>query len=58
MFTSGEIVKGGHFGHTFGETLGTYEFTDPTHPGMKGTIFVKKGEVISGSPVIVTAASS
>lgn len=43
-FTSTEMINGAHFGYTFGETTGTYEFMDPNYPDMKGAIIVKKGE--------------
>lgn len=43
-FTSTEMVNGAHFGYTFGEATGTFEFMDPKYPEMKGAIIVKKGE--------------
>jgi plastocyanin len=43
-FTSTEMINGAHFGYTFGETTGTYEFMDPNYPDMKGAIIVKRGE--------------
>jgi plastocyanin len=58
MFTSGEIINGGQFSYTFGETPGTFEFTDPAYPSMNGTIIVKKGESVLGAPTLQTPASS
>jgi plastocyanin len=43
-FTSTEMMNGAHFGYTFGEATGTYEFMDPHYPDMKGAIIVKKGQ--------------
>jgi len=52
-FTSAEIIRDAHFGYTFGEETGTYEFGDPAYPAMKGAIIVKQGDsVVGGSPQI------
>lgn len=45
-FTSAELINGAQFGYTFGEATGTFEFTDPNYPDMKGAIIVKKGETL------------
>ena len=52
-FTSAEMVRDAHFGHTFGEATGTFEFGEPANPAMKGAIIVKQGDsVVGGSPLI------
>jgi plastocyanin len=43
-FTSTDMITGAHFGYTFGEATGTYEFVDPNYPDMKGAIIIKEGE--------------
>jgi plastocyanin len=45
-FTSAELITGAHFGYTFGENTGTFEFMDPNYPDMKGAIIVKRGETL------------
>jgi plastocyanin len=53
-FTSSDLVSGAQFGYTFGEVPGTYEFMDPNYPDMKGTIIIRKGDVLwiaTGTPV-------
>lgn len=45
-FKSSDLINGGTFGYTFGETLGTYEFADPNYPDMKGKIIVKLGQTL------------
>lgn len=45
-FTSAELINGAQFGYTFGEATGTFEFTDPKFPDMKGTIIVKLGQTL------------
>lgn len=45
-FSSAEIITGAHFGYTFGDATGTYEFVDPNYPDMKGAIIVRKGETL------------
>ncbi len=45
-FTSADMINGAQFGYTFGEATGTFEFTDPKHPEMKGAIIVMKGETL------------
>lgn len=50
-FTSSEMIRDAHFGYTFGEATGTFEFGDPAYPAMKGAIIVKQGDsVVGGSP--------
>ncbi|RPI40204.1 MAG: hypothetical protein EHM53_02855 [Methanoregulaceae archaeon] len=52
-FTSAEMVKDAHFGYTFGEATGTFEFGDPAYPSMKGAIIVRQGDsVVGGSPLV------
>jgi plastocyanin len=52
-FTSAEMVRDAHFGYTFGEATGTFEFGDPAYPAMKGAIIVKQGDsIVGGSPLI------
>ena len=46
MFTSGQIVHGATAGFDFPQYLGTYEFTDPSYPGMNGTIIIRQGETL------------
>jgi plastocyanin len=58
MFTSSEIINGGQYGYTFGETPGSYEFTDPAYPDMKGTIIIKKGESVLGASTVKTSATT
>jgi plastocyanin len=56
MFTSGEIVSGGSTGYDFTQITGTYEFTDPSHPGMNGTIFVVEGDSIVGASPLISSS--
>lgn len=52
-FTSSEMIRDAHFGYTFGEATGTFEFGDPAYPAMKGAIIVRQGDsVVGGSPLI------
>jgi plastocyanin len=52
-FTSSEMIRAAHFGYTFGEATGTFEFGDPAYPAMKGAIIVRQGDsVVGGSPLI------
>ena len=57
VFTSGEIVSGGSTGYDFTQITGTYEFTDPSYPGMKGTIFVVEGDSVVGAPTLISSSS-
>jgi plastocyanin len=50
-FNSGDIVKGGSFGYTFGETVGTYEYADGHNPNLTGVIIVQKGDSLIGKVV-------
>jgi plastocyanin len=56
-FTSSEMIRDAHFGYTFGEATGTFEFGDPAYPAMKGAIIVKKGDSVVGGSPIITASS-
>ena len=50
--------QGAHFGYTFGEATGTFEFGDPAYPAMKGAIIVKQGDsVVGGSPLISSSTT-
>jgi plastocyanin len=53
-FTSSELINGAQFGYTFGDVPGTYEFMDPGYPDMKGSIIIRKGDVLwiaTGTPL-------
>ena len=60
-FNSGDIVKGGSFGYTFGESEGTFEYADGYNPNLTGVIIVKKGSTFYGqrtpSPYLTSNAS-
>jgi plastocyanin len=58
MFNSGDIIPGGRWGYTFGEREGTFEFTNPYHPEMTGTIVVKKGQSVYGAPTMQSTATT
>ena len=45
-FTSADLIQGGQFTYTFGETTGIYTFADPKYPNLKGAIVVKNGETL------------
>jgi plastocyanin len=51
-FTSAPMVSGARFGYTFGETTGTYEYTDPGFPGMNGSIIIANGAAVVGAPAM------
>ncbi len=45
-FTSADLINGAEFGYTFGDATGTFEFTDPSHPEMKGAVIVRTGQTL------------
>jgi plastocyanin len=47
-FNSGDIVKGGSWGYTFGESEGTFQYADGYNPNLTGVIIVKKGSTFYG----------
>jgi plastocyanin len=55
-FTSATMVSGARFGYTFGETTGTYEYTDPGFAGMNGSIIIANGAAVVGAPAMQSAS--
>jgi plastocyanin len=58
MFNSGDIAGGATWGYTFGETEGTYQYTDGYNTNVTGTIIVKAGDILYGGPTEVATATT
>ncbi|MDD1687365.1 cupredoxin domain-containing protein [Methanoregula sp.] len=57
-FNSGDIVGGASSGYTFGESEGTFEYTDGYNLNATGVIIVKKGDTYYGMRAATTVATS